>query len=225
VIDSGALAGPARPPKEDSDGSWTGIAQRPLSRRLAGRLGDRPSADAITGLAAAIGLVAAGCAALGQPILAAILIQVFGVLSCLDGEVARRRHEASTLGDFLDTLSDRLVEVGVIAGSATLMVRQGVTPAASLAASMALLGGVLMLVVSSEKYRSSFGDYPKRLRERGWTWVSAGSDARLLVVSLGLVASIWSTDALLVLTAALALCVWLNVAWRVIVVVRTQGGP
>jgi phosphatidylglycerophosphate synthase len=209
-------------PKARSDGSWTSVFQRPLSRRLVPLLDERLSANVVTGLAGLTGLFAAALAALAQPIPSALLIQAFGLLSCADGEVARRRREASPLGDFLDTLSDRLVEVAMIAGTATLMVREGLPSTTSLAACLGLQGSVLMLVVSSEKYRSSHGDYPKQARERGWAWVSAGSDARLLVLSLGLFAAAWAPSVLLAAVVALTVVSWANFAWRVRAMARDQ---
>ncbi len=42
------------------------------------------------------------------------MIQVFGVFSCVDGEIARLRNEVSQLGDFLDTMTDRVTEAAIV---------------------------------------------------------------------------------------------------------------
>jgi phosphatidylglycerophosphate synthase len=208
--------------KPESDGAFCLIVQRRISARLSRALAGHMPANAVTGLAATIGTAGAAAAAVGIPLVAAALVQLFGILSCVDGEVARLRRGESELGDLLDTVADRLVEVLVIAGITVWLDRQpGLGSEAGLAG-LALMGSVLLLVVTSEKYRSSYGrGYPKHRHERAWSWVSAGSDARLLVLSIGLVAAAVRPDVLLAVVAALAATTLANFVWRLTAIART----
>lgn len=54
----------------------------------------------------------------GKPVLAAILIVVFGLLDALDGALARAQGTASKLGMFYDAVTDRLKEVLIYTGLA-----------------------------------------------------------------------------------------------------------
>jgi len=53
----------------------------------------------------------------------------------------------------------------------------------------AYIGLVFLITASSEKYRSVFHeDYPKKRAEPFFSWLCAGSDTRLLFLSLGILA-------------------------------------
>jgi len=47
----------------------------------------------------------------GKPVLAAILISVFGLMDSLDGALAREQGSASRIGMFFDAVTDRLKEI------------------------------------------------------------------------------------------------------------------
>ena len=134
-----------------------------------------------------MGLAAAVLLWRDQWLAGAAMIQLFGVFSCVDGEVARLRGEASRLGDFLDTLTDRVTEASiVVALTVSLAVKLG--PDRAWPAGIALLSGVMLLALSSEKFRSTYRmSYPKRRLESVFAVLSAGSDARLLVLTLAVV--------------------------------------
>lgn len=171
--------------KPESDGPFCFFLQRRISILLSPALAAHVTPNAATGLNLSMGLAAAGLFLMGHWLAAVAMIHVFGVFSCVDGEIARLRGEASQLGDFLDTMTDRGTEAAlVLAMTASLAGRLDlpwVWPVGSM-----LLCGVWLLTVSSEKFRSSYGrGYPKRHLEPIFAWLSAGSDVRLLVLSVG----------------------------------------
>jgi phosphatidylglycerophosphate synthase len=201
--------------KNASDGAYCQVVQRRISGFVSPWFARRMGPNAVTGLGLAVGLAASAAAVTGLFVVAAALIQLFGVLSCVDGEVARARGQTSPAGDFFDTMVDRIVEVLAIATIAAAAGLDGRPKA--LGAGMALTAAVLLLVVSTEKYRSAFGEgYPKRIWEPAFSWASAGSDGRLLILSCGLVAAAvtGSATALEVTLWSLAGFCGANLLWR-----------
>ena len=96
-------------------------------------------------------------------LLAVIFIWFFGIWSCVDGEIARYS---------VDSQVDKYLSLAFIV----------------------YLGGVYLLAVSSEKYRSTGrGNYPKKKMEPLFSWVSAGSDIRLLWLSIAIFV-FWVTE-------------------------------
>ncbi len=76
-----------------------------FSRRLAGYL----SPNAATGLDLVFGVAAMALVLPDHWLSGVVLIQVFGIFSCADGEIARIQGRSSRSGDFLDTLTDRVI--------------------------------------------------------------------------------------------------------------------
>lgn len=177
--------------KPDSDGAYCYHVQRRISIRFSVPLAGTMGPNAATGLDLLFGVAAAALVLLDHWLLGVVLIQVFGIFSCVDGEIARIQGRSSRIGDFLDTLTDRVTElllVGAIALS--LSGRVDVDRASALTAGFALLGGVFVLTTSSEKFRSAWQmGYPKRRLERWFALFCAGSDSRLLMLSIGLLVS------------------------------------
>ena len=96
----------------------------------------------------------------------------------------------------------------------------------ALTAGFALLGAVFMLTTSSEKFRSAWHmAYPKRRLEKLFGPVSAGSDTRLLILSIGLVVSELTGNGsfLLWLLWALAAAAYVNFLVRIWLVYRHFG--
>ena len=119
--------------------------------------------------------------------------------SCVDGEIARIQGRSSRIGDFLDTLTDRVVEL-LLVGAIAFSLRDRMEDPAALTAGFALLGGVFLLTTSSEKFRSAWQmGYPKRRLEKLFSLFCAASDSRLLILSIGLVVSDLTGDGLFLL--------------------------
>ncbi|WP_030437868.1 CDP-alcohol phosphatidyltransferase family protein [Actinoplanes subtropicus] len=210
--------------KPATDGPYNHYLHRPVSARVSPLVAPRMSANAATGWGLLAGLAAAAAAAAGWPIVAAVVITAFSVLSCVDGEVARLRGQTSRLGDFLDTMVDRIVECAFVLALAVDLRRT--YPHWGPAAGLVLLAAVLLLVVSSEKFRSAFGrGYPKRQADGLFCWLTSGSDARFTLLSLGLVIEGVTGRAVVLLAAVLVVAgvSVLNLLWRLVAVVRLAG--
>lgn len=191
--------------KPESDGAFCYHIQRRISARISVRLARHMGPNAATGFDMLIGLAAAVLVLLDHWVWGVVLIQVFGIFSCVDGEIARIQEHSSKLGDFLDTLTDRVTEFLFIAAVSISLCSQ-LDPLSALSAGFAMLGGVFVLTTSSEKFRSAWQkSYPKRRLERWFCFLSAGSETRLLILSIGLLASVAIGDASILLWMVWAL--------------------
>lgn len=185
--------------KPTSDGAYSYHIQRRLSVWFSVWLARHITANAATGLDLIFGIAAATLVLLDNWVWGAILLQVFGIFSCVDGEIARIQDRSSRIGDFLDTMTDRTIELLII-GAIAFSLSYRAEPSNVLAASLGLLGGVFLLTASSEKFRSSYQTgYPKRRLEKIFGLFCAGSDSRLLVLSLGLIISDLTGNSLILL--------------------------
>jgi phosphatidylglycerophosphate synthase len=211
--------------KPESDGVYCYHIQRRISVWFSVRLAGRLGANAATVLDLMFGVAAAMLVLLDYWLWGVVLIQVFGIFSCVDGEIARIQDRSSRIGDFLDTLTDRVTELlllGAIAFSLCERVDR-VDRESALTAGFALLGGVFVLTTSAEKFRSAWQmGYPKRRFEKLFGLFCAGSDSRLLMLSIGLVVSELTSDGsfLLWLLWALAAAAYVNFLVRVGLVYR-----
>jgi phosphatidylglycerophosphate synthase len=211
--------------KPESDGTYCHYLQRRISVWFSVRLARYMGPNIATGLDLILGVSASLLALLDHWLWAAVLIQAFGIFSCVDGEIARIRGGTSKLGDFLDTLTDRVTEL-LLLGSIAFALSQRVDPTDALAACFALLGAVFVLTTSSEKFRSAFqAAYPKKRLERFFSLFCAGSDSRLLMLSIGLVVSDLTEYGpfLLWLLWALAFAAYANFLLRIGLVHRHYG--
>ena len=211
--------------KPESDGAFCYHVQRRISVWISVRLARRMGPDAATGLDLILGVAAAILVLLDYWLWGVVLIQLFGVFSCVDGEIARIQGRTSRIGDFMDTLTDRVTELLVV-GAIAFSLRDRVDPSSALAAGFALIGGVFLLTSSSEKFRSAWQTaYPKRRLERLFYLFSAGSDSRLLMLSVGLVVTELTGDGsfLLWLLWALAAATYVNFFVRVGSIYRHFG--
>ena len=211
--------------KPESDSFYSYHIQRRISAWFSVRLAGRMGANAATGLDLIFGVAAAVLVLLDHWLWGVVMIQLFGIFSCVDGEIARIQGRSSRIGDFLDTLTDRVVEL-LLVGAIAFSLRDRVDSASALAAGFALLGGVFLLTTSSEKFRSAWQrGYPKRRLEKLFGLFCAGSDSRLLMLSIGLVMSDLTGEGsfLLWLLWALAAAACVNFLVRIGLVYRHYG--
>jgi len=96
--------------KPESDSFYCYHIQRRISAWFSVRLAGRMGANAATGLDLIFGVAAAVLVLLDHWLWGVVMIQLFGIFSCVDGEIARIQGRSSRIGDFLDTLTDRVVE-------------------------------------------------------------------------------------------------------------------
>ncbi len=211
--------------KPESDGAFCYHVQRRVSVWFSVRLSRRMGPATATALDLVFGVAAAILVLLDYWLWGVVLIQLFGVFSCVDGEIARIQGRTSKIGDFLDTLTDRVTELLVV-GAIALSLRDRVDPMSALAAGFTLTGGLFLLTNSSEKFRSAWQvGYPKRRLERWFYPFSAGSDGRLLMLSGGLVVSELTGNGsfLLWLLWALAAATYVNFLVRIGTIYRHFG--
>ena len=208
--------------KPESDSFYCYHIQRRISAWFSVRLAGRMGANAATGLDLIFGVAAAVLVLLDHWLWGVVMIQLFGIFSCVDGEIARIQGRSSRIGDFLDTLTDRVVEL-LLVGAIAFSLRDRVDSASALAAGFALLGGVFLLTTSSEKFRSAWQTgYPKRRLEKLFSLFCAASDTRQLMLSIGLVVSDLTGDGLFLLWLlwALAAAACVNFLVRIGLVYR-----
>jgi phosphatidylglycerophosphate synthase len=208
--------------KPESDGVFCYHVQRRISAWISVRLARHIGPNAATGLDMVFGVAAALLVLLDFWLWGVLLIQVFGIFSCVDGEIARIQDRSSRIGDFLDTLTDRVTEL-LLVGAIAFSLSDRVDPVSTLTAGFALLGGVFVLTTSSEKFRSAWQiEYPKRRLEWLFCLFCAGSESRLLWLSIGLVLSTFTGDGmhLLWLMWALAAAAYGNFLVRIGLVYR-----
>lgn len=211
--------------KPDSDGTYCYQVQRRISVWFSVRLARHISPIAATGIDLIFGISAAVLVLLDYWLWGAVMIQAFGIFSCIDGEIARIQDRSSRIGDFLDTLTDRSTELLLLLAIA-ISLSTRVNAESAFAAALALLGGVFLLTASSEKFRSTYQmGYPKRRLEKLFSLFCGGSDSRLLLLSIGLVVSDLSGDGqfLLWLLWILAALSCLNFFVRIGLVYRHFG--
>ncbi|WNI18673.1 CDP-alcohol phosphatidyltransferase family protein [Actinacidiphila sp. ITFR-21] len=100
---------------------WAGrLYMREVSLRCTRVLVDsRPSPNQYTGLMIAAGLAAGAvlpAPGLTGAVLGALLIQLYLLLDCVDGELARWRQQTSTVGVYLDRVGHYLCEAALLVG-------------------------------------------------------------------------------------------------------------
>ncbi len=142
----------------------------------------------------------------------ALFVWLFGLWSCVDGELARLSGKPSTLGDFYDTMTDRSAEFLIVAS--LLLAFRALPPVAYWDLLMfAYMGAVFLITNSSEKFRSVFHqNYPKNTSERLFSWLCAGSDIRLLHLSIG---AIWFAA-----TGSAVVLVWLILIMTIVLYIN-----
>jgi phosphatidylglycerophosphate synthase len=120
------------------------------------------------------------------------------------------------LGDFYDTMTDRLAEVLIFAGLLYSMSSDGISnPWGTLF--FCYIGMVFLITASSEKFRSVYHkNYPKSERERLFSWLCAGSDTRFLYLSAAILAYTFTGNAVIIewLLIAMSCLLAINFAFR-----------
>jgi phosphatidylglycerophosphate synthase len=182
--------------KAESDGVYCYHIQRRISCVISGYCHAKGmSPNTATLIDACFAVFAAIAFYVQNFMLAVLFIQLFGIWSCVDGELARLSCKTSTLGDFYDTMVDRASELIIVAG--ILFSFDGIlsTPIWQ-PLLFAYIGAIFLITNSSEKYRSTYHkNYPKRRVEPLFSWLCAGSDIRLLYLSIAIVWYVFTGNA------------------------------
>lgn len=98
---------------KSKDGWWASIFAGPIANRLLEPICDIKfvTPNLITVASFLIGVVAAVCFAIGEPlylIIGGVLVQLSFITDCMDGQLARYRQQFSDFGAWLDRVSDRV---------------------------------------------------------------------------------------------------------------------
>ena len=185
--------------KKSSDGTFCFLIQRRFSIYLTWFCANRGiSANWATLIDFIFALAASLLIYMEYFIAGVVLIQLFGIWSCVDGEIARLTKNASKLGDFYDTMVDRIAEFLILLA---LMFSMHKTNSDISWGTIfcVYMGLVFLITASSEKFRSVYHEnYPKNIAEPFFSWFCAGSDTRLLYLSFGIIAYAISGDAVII---------------------------
>lgn len=161
-------------------GGLDGVIDKYLNRRFSGiltrwflRAGWSP--NAITILSMILGLLAAGCFAVGTysvGVLGALLLQLAVIIDCCDGEVARLTYSETKFGQELDIWADNVVHVAVFGGIAWGAYQSGPWQGSQVPL---LLGAVTILANVSSFL---FVNYARSLRSRPHLLRRLGAEAK-----------------------------------------------
>lgn len=198
--------------KKTSDGMYCYLVQRRISHHISLFCVRRSiSANAATGIDMLLAVLAAWSLSQGYYLSGVALVQVFGLWSCVDGEIARLSKTPSQLGDFYDTMTDRAAELLIFAGVLYSMLPDSMDrPWGTLF--FWYIGMVFLITASAEKYRSVYlNNYPKNEHEIVFSWLCAGSDTRLLYLSLAVPAYVYTANAVIIEWLVIALSVLLGI--------------
>jgi phosphatidylglycerophosphate synthase len=203
--------------KKESDGKYCYVVQRRISLYISlFCVKKRITPNAATGIDMLFAILAAWSLSQGYYFFGVILIQVFGLWSCVDGEIARLTKKSSLLGDFYDTMTDRLAEVLIFAGVLYSMSSDGINNSRG-TLFFFYIGMVLLITASSEKFRSVYHkNYPKSECEGMFSWLCAGSDTRLLYLSVAIIVYALTGHVMVIelLVMALTFLLGINFAFR-----------
>ncbi len=209
--------------KPDSDGVYCYYIQRRISSFISRYCNARGmSPNTATLIDACFAVFAVIAFYLQNFMVAVLFIQLFGIWSCVDGELARLSGKTSALGDFYDTLVDRASELLIVAAILFCFDEILSTPMWQ-PLLFAYIGAIFLITNSSEKYRSTYHEnYPKRRVEPLLNWFCAGSDIRFLHLSIAIVwyEATGNADVLFWLIAIMTLALYFNFIFRLWKVLR-----
>lgn len=162
-----------------------GIVARHLNRRISRRITERLVSRDVKpwqiSVASFLGTVAAGSAfAVGHAATGGLLAQLASVLDCVDGEVARIRHQDSAFAGVYDALLDRVGEAAVVGGMTLYAWLMGAGHSAVALGFAAVAGSSLSMLVK-EKYGTQFQRTYRVDDEGRWRWLLLGRDGRLFL--------------------------------------------
>lgn len=123
----------------------------------------------------------------GKPMLAALLITIFGLMDSLDGALARAQNSASRIGMYFDAVTDRLKEI--ILYSALVVYTTTYKPSVSPWAVVALAGTSLLVSYVKAKGEMAFAGLDVDVQKLNRTFDDgfARYEVRMVVLVVGLV--------------------------------------
>jgi CDP-L-myo-inositol myo-inositolphosphotransferase len=170
------------------DGPVSRYLNRPISTRISMRLAHLPiHPDAVSVVAAAVGVVAAGALWVGAGILGAILVHLSSLLDGVDGEIARLQVRPSPWGALFDGVLDRLADAAIVAGLGVWALDVSRSDHLVLALAIAAGTGSILSMATKDRIAAlRLAPAP----ERYIAWLLGGRDGRLLLVTLAALAGL-----------------------------------
>jgi len=151
-----------------------------------------------------VGILGALMFILKYPIIAGILIQASSILDGVDGELARARNMQSKFGGFFDAILDRVVDIAAIT-SLSIYVILTTSPSNILIVSIIMIlaaTGAVMVSYIHARGEASLKIHPRHI---GRFPSIASRDARLFIIFLGALFSIFFEQALFVTLILIAM--------------------
>jgi phosphoglycolate phosphatase-like HAD superfamily hydrolase/phosphatidylglycerophosphate synthase len=168
--------------------------------------------DAVTVLAAVVGLSAAAAILAGWVLVAALAVQLASILDGADGEIARVAHRGSRFGAFLDPMLDRIVDGFLFSAAGLYLALQvGGGVAAGMLGAFATVGHLLVSYSTSRAALDLGHRYEGRLVASG-----RGRDLRLLVLTAGLAGAAVAAWPLPVALGVVAALSWWIIGVRIV---------
>lgn len=122
-----------------------------------------------------------------RPILAALLIAVFGLMDALDGALAREQGSASKMGMFFDAVTDRLKEIILYAGLAMFVVKHVPDLGAWVVPAVAGTSLLVSYVKAKGEMAVSTGSHDKQLLNRAFSQGIARYEIRMAILIIALI--------------------------------------
>ena len=125
-----------------------------------------------------------------RPVLAAVLIAIFGLMDALDGALARAQGTASKMGMFFDAITDRMKEVIIYAALAVYVAEH--EPKVGLWVVPAVVGTSLLVsyVKAKGEMAVSTNAHDKQLLNRAFSQGIARYEIRMALLIIGLLTSL-----------------------------------
>lgn len=207
---------------------WDGVISRSINRRVSVRiarfilwLDSDVSPNKLTCLSTLTGVVSGLLFALGLPLFGGLFSQLANIMDGVDGDVARLSGRVSSLGSFLDAVTDRVADASIIIGGTFYLVLYyyWFSPVVPLFVGMVLL--MTCMLVSYSRLRAEY-DLGIIYRS-GVAGMLANRDVRLFVIMIGGILEFFVRFALLIIFSVLALACIITVISRIYIAIKYSG--
>ena len=121
-----------------------------------------------------------------RPVLAALLIGIFGLMDALDGALAREQGTASKLGMFFDAVTDRLKETILYAGLAMYVATNEPTLGTWVVPTVAGTSLLVSYVKAKGEMAVTTGSHDKQALNRAFSQGIARYEIRMALLIIGL---------------------------------------
>lgn len=156
--------------------------------------------------------------ALGDLVLAAVLLVIFGLFDALDGALAKVQNRASNTGMFLDSVTDRMKEVILYGGIVSFLLQQGADVSA-IWAILALGGSMLTTYINAwGDVAMSKADAKNHVINEGFRGGLMRFEVRMFLLVVALL-----SNQLRIFVVVIAVLAWFTAFQRIARIVRKLG--